>query len=87
MRAFVFNKFNTISARGDAAQWTRFSNPALPFWYQMVDENSAASRAVAPITEWETPYIYIVGGFDNNGAFVNEVWRGAVNRLIFKPLY
>jgi hypothetical protein len=45
-----------------------------------------ASRAVAPITEWDTPYIYLFGGYAKNGSLYNQYWRGVINRLKFKPL-
>lgn len=44
------------------------------------------SRAVAPITEWECPYLYLIGGVDASGALQPKVWRGVVNHLSFKPL-
>ena len=47
---------------------------------------STLSRAVAPITEWDTPYIYMFGGYNSRGALYNEYWRGVINRLTFKPL-
>lgn len=49
------------------------------------DRVLGASRAVAPITEWNCPYIYMFGG--KVGSTVStDVWRGVVNRLEFKPL-
>jgi hypothetical protein len=45
-----------------------------------------ASRAVAPITQWDTPYIYLFGGHAKNGSLYNQYWRGVINRLSFKPL-
>lgn len=45
-----------------------------------------ASRAVRPITEWDCPYIYIFGGYDEQGTFNDEMWRGVINRLTFKPI-
>lgn len=44
------------------------------------------SRAVAPITEWECPYLYLIGGVDASGTLQPKVWRGVVNHLSFKPL-
>lgn len=44
-----------------------------------------ASRATAPITEWECPYIYIFGGYDKDGKLNDAIWRGTINRLSFKP--
>ena len=44
------------------------------------------SRAVRPITEWDTPYIYVYGGIDSRMALNTNVYRGAINRLKFRPL-
>ncbi|MDE5595687.1 MAG: hypothetical protein K2I89_08980 [Muribaculaceae bacterium] len=44
------------------------------------------SRASTAITSWECPYIYIFGGKTSNGQFNKNVWRGVINRLMFKPL-
>jgi len=44
------------------------------------------SRATAPVTEWNCPYIYIFGGYDKDGKLINSIWRGTINRLSFKPL-
>lgn len=42
--------------------------------------------ATKPITSWECPFIYIFGGQAENGQTFNTVWRGAINRMTFKPL-
>ncbi len=44
------------------------------------------SRAVKPITEWDTPYIYVYGGFTANNTLNTKVYQGAINRLKFKPI-
>ena len=54
-----------------------------------VPENVKAafgSRATSPITEWEVPYIYLFGGKNSDGITFNEVYRGAITLLTFKPL-
>lgn len=45
-----------------------------------------ASRAIKPITEWDAPYIHLLGGYDEQGRLVNEAWTGVINRLTYKPL-
>ncbi len=45
-----------------------------------------ASRAIRPITEWDAPYIYLAGGYDVNGRFMPNIWRGVLNYLTLKPL-
>lgn len=43
-------------------------------------------RAVKPVTEWETPFIYLFGGYDYSGGLFNSVWKGVINSLTFKPI-
>lgn len=45
------------------------------------------SRVTEAITEWEVPYIYLIGGMTATGEFSPWIWCGAINRLTFKPLY
>ena len=55
----------------------------LPAWY--VPE-SALSRAVSEVTQWNTPYIYIFGGYNATHTLYNTVWRGTIGLLEFKPV-
>lgn len=48
--------------------------------------NYLMSRASRPITSWDCPYVYRFGGVDADGRLQAEVWRGVINRLMFKPL-
>ncbi len=68
-----------VAARG----WCDFGMPQLPSWFKVV---SGASRATAPIEDWECPYIYMFGGVKSDGSLNNAIWRGVINRLTFKPL-
>lgn len=43
--------------------------------------------AVRPVTEWDCPYVYIVGGKDKDGKVINSIWKIAFNRLTFIPIY
>lgn len=45
-----------------------------------------AQRITKPVTEWDVPYVYIVGGEDINGKLLNNVWKGAILRMTFKPI-
>ncbi len=45
------------------------------------------SRIAKPITEWEVPYVYIVGGNDSMNHMLNNVWKGTILQLTFKPVY
>ncbi len=45
-----------------------------------------AARAIQPITQWDAPYLYFMGGYSSNGNLMQQTWVGVVNRLTFKPL-
>lgn len=77
-RAFVLNTLMDDESRS-AAAWMPVALPPLPRWASVASA-PATSRAQKPITEWESPYIYI---FDGQNA---RIWRGIINRLTYKPL-
>ena len=83
-RGFVCTEYLGRGASNGGA-WTPVPVGELPAWWQIADD-SAMSRAVRPIESWECPYIYIFGGEDAAGHARNQVWRGVINRLTFKPL-
>lgn len=37
--------------------------------------------------EWECPYIYLIGGYEEDGKLLTAVWRGVLARLTFAPLF
>jgi hypothetical protein len=39
------------------------------------------------VESWECPYIYLFGGYNDQGALLPYVWRGVYNRLTNYPLY
>ncbi len=80
-QALVFDE--TISSRATTG-WHSGMNHTLPSWYAIMPE--AGSRAIKPITQWDCPYIYLFGGTDTQSGLNRKVWRGAINRLVFKPL-
>ncbi len=73
-------------SRGAAPMWRYYPAQELPVWCRVLPTVSDASRAVTAITEWECPYIYMFGGRKATGAYNNEIWRGVINRLTYKPL-
>ena len=74
----------TLSVARSAA-WTEAGMPRrLPLGARL--ETPAISRAVAPVEEWEAPYIYLVGGYDAAGNLNGEMWRGVINRFTFTPI-
>ena len=44
-------------------------------------------RIQSPDYSWECPYIYLFGGYNDQGALLPYVWRGVYNRLFFYPVY
>lgn len=44
------------------------------------------SRATAPVTSWDCPFIYLFGGYNRDGELYDTLWRATLNRLTFKPI-
>jgi len=44
-------------------------------------------RISSPVVTWDCPYIYLFGGFNDQGALLPSVWRGVYNRLTNSPVY
>lgn len=49
--------------------------------------NGAPRRVSKPVTEWEVPYIYLFGGWNETGQVFNNIWCGVINRLTYQPVY
>lgn len=84
-QAIVVNN-PTVESRASSREWKEYGVRPLPRWWEPAQAVQPASRAVAPITQWDVPYIYLFGGYDQDGYLYNNVWRGVINRLSFKPL-
>lgn len=82
-QAFVDEVTNYADSRS-ADEWQVMPSVGLPAWFAV--RTAPNSRASAEITEWDTPYIYMFGGYNSNYAVYNTVWRGAISRLEFKPI-
>lgn len=78
-QAFVINSTLTES-RSMSSAWTEMQTK-LPASMRI------NSRAIKPVTSWECPYIYLIGGVNEYGELNNNIWRGVINRFTFKPLY
>lgn len=84
-QAFVSDVEFSVSR--SSSEWQRIPSLKIPFWYRTSsDIATVASRAVAPIDTWQTPFVYLIGGYDENSALVRSIWAGAINKLIFQPL-
>lgn len=71
--------------RSASSAWTPVDMPSLPAWYQI--ETPVATRVSKPVTEWQCPYLYMIGGYGDKGVVVDQMWRGVINRLRFNPRY
>lgn len=87
-QALVFDTKMTEAGAKErlAPAWTEMPAPRLMPWFE-VEKSVSGSRAVTAVTEWDCPYVYIFGGVGVDGKLSNTVYRGAINRLRFKPLY
>lgn len=52
----------------------------------MLSQVELGSRAIAPITSWDAPYIILTAGTTKTGVQLNKMWTGVINRLTFKPI-
>lgn len=71
----------------DDSAWCSLGASHLPVWAMGQPVGIRASRAIAPITEWSCPFIYLFGGTAPDGTLENTVRRGVINRYTFKPIY
>jgi hypothetical protein len=44
-------------------------------------------RIQSPVTSWDCPFIYLIGGYDAQGELIPYVWRGVFNRMTNYPVY
>ena len=51
-----------------------------------ISADEVRSRISQVSQEWDCPYIYLYGGVNASGNTSNNVWRGVINRLSFKPI-
>lgn len=49
--------------------------------------NLMPRRVAALVTSWECPYIYLFGGYNEQGELLPNMWRGVYIRLSNYPLY
>ena len=56
----------------------------LPVWARI--DLPLSTRVSQDVSSWTSPYIYLFGGVNEDGNVCNEVWRGVLNRLTFKPI-
>ena len=85
------NQGITWSKAPDALQWPdhmpSMGNAQAIVVSKTTSANLAPRRVSQPVTEWETPYIYLFGGYNAQGVLLNNVWCGVINRLTYKPTY
>ncbi len=82
-QAFVYESTLNATTRSSNG-WQSMPSRRLPSWWTIA--GSSATRASTAVTSWQCPYIYVFGGVDGSGVLLNNVWKGVVNRLTFKPV-
>ena len=80
-QAFVLE--SEMVSRSAADSWEYFPSKELPVWNWVVTSPLSRSGEI----NWNCPYIYLVGGTNAQGELYNNIWKGVLNRLSFKPLY
>ncbi|MDE7375464.1 MAG: hypothetical protein K2N16_01300 [Muribaculaceae bacterium] len=83
--AFVYST-EMSDAESRAGDWTKVGHRGL-FPQCAWPWEIAASRVSKPVTEWECPAIYMLGGRNYFGETQTSMWRGVILRYTFKPLY
>lgn len=82
-KAQAFVETETMHSRSTGL-WETYPSQPLPSWWTI--ETPYLSRATTPVTEWQTPFIYLFGGEDETNTTTLFLWRGVLNRLTFKPI-
>ncbi len=83
--AQAYSYSSVLHARSSV--WQEFETSALiPGTAVLMPLELPLSRATEPITEWDCPFIYLFGGEKADGTLYNTIWRGTINRMMFKPL-
>lgn len=82
--AFEYNTTMYAQSRS-AAAWHEFTLRALPKGASFLPFN-VSSRAVAPITQWECPAIFLFGGKNSQGNTIDNMWRGVIYQYTFLPV-
>lgn len=42
---------------------------------------------ITPLTEWDSPYVYLFGGYGDSGNALNNVWEGVLTGVTYRPVY
>ena len=42
---------------------------------------------ITPVTQWDSPYIYLFGGYDDGDSPLNSIWEGILVGLTYKPVF
>ncbi|MDO4511624.1 MAG: DUF6242 domain-containing protein [Bacteroidales bacterium] len=85
-----YNQGITWSSGGTKLQLPQYLPSFVNAQAFVIDETLGKARAKAPIqpiTEWQCPYIFLVGGMNDRGELLGSIWKGVINQLTFKPIY
>lgn len=75
----------TLSVARSGAVWQELPSRRMPVGARIAGFGPL-SRATAPVTEWDAPYIYLFGGHTADGTLNPGIWRGVINRFTFRPI-
>ncbi len=71
----------TATLHGSLSGWAKRPAPRLPIGSRVKYETDGDEII------WECPYIYLIGGYTTDGTLSDTIWRGALNRLTFRPIF
>ncbi|MDE7237712.1 MAG: hypothetical protein K2N66_07830, partial [Paramuribaculum sp.] len=63
------------------------SHPCRSLYVRTQYPTAVRPRRASVDYTWECPYIYVIGGVCGDGSISDAIWRGAVNRLTYRPLF
>jgi hypothetical protein len=76
--------FSAVMIPRSTDGWVSMPSGYKPAWAYTTPR--MMTRASTAIVTWECPYIYLFGGINEDGMVQNNIWRGVLNRLTFKPI-
>lgn len=79
--AFPDALVSTVEMTGSLSGWSRLPAPRIPVGARLKYDTDGET------VTWECPYIYLFGGIKADGQLSPYVWRGALNRLTFRPIF
>ena len=84
--AYAFEYSTVMYPQSKSAySWHELALRSLPSSASFISSGSL-SRAIAPITQWECPAIFLFGGKNAQGDIIGNMWRGVIYQYTFQPV-